>query len=279
MKLKTSKKTAKDYYVDPDAMWTELDNFYTLHAESDDPKEEVMSPELGRMIDDIATKLGFMSKFINYSYKEEMQGDARLKMVKAVYDVNFTLWRTLPCTELRVEGGRDYVILHVVRINKEEKSKYYMWDDKKTYLKPWDSYETYPNRVLVDDLTWVKPFCSMEVPCTGKCKCNVPIPQLYDVVTLEDNPVMNTLTFRNNPFSYFTKIAYHAFVNRIKKEKKVGEVLHAYQEKIYEDIYASGNGWENVKRQKIEDEEDYYNSLGIDSCAFYNEENEQEFDE
>ncbi len=36
-----------------------------------------------------------------------------------------------------------------------------------------------------------------------------------------------------NPFSYFTKVAYRAFQNRIKKEKKEHETLHRYQEEVY----------------------------------------------
>lgn len=41
---------------------------------------------------------------------------------------------------------------------------------------------------------------------------------------------------KGNPFSYFTKIAFHAFCNRIKKEKKVRETLANYQNKIYNEM-------------------------------------------
>ena len=37
-----------------------------------------------------------------------------------------------------------------------------------------------------------------------------------------------------NPFSYFTKVAYHAFQNCIKKSKKDFETLKRYQEEVYE---------------------------------------------
>jgi hypothetical protein len=37
----------------------------------------------------------------------------------------------------------------------------------------------------------------------------------------------------NNPFSYFTTIAFHAFINRIKKEKKHRETISNYQEAMY----------------------------------------------
>tara|TARA_R110000751_G_scaffold147516_1_gene252138 strand:+ start:62 stop:580 length:519 start_codon:yes stop_codon:yes gene_type:complete len=39
----------------------------------------------------------------------------------------------------------------------------------------------------------------------------------------------------NNPFSYFTTIAFHAFINRIKKEKKHRETISSYQEAMYSD--------------------------------------------
>lgn len=45
---------------------------------------------------------------------------------------------------------------------------------------------------------------------------------------------------KGNPFSYFTKIAYHAFCNRIKKEKKMRLALTSYQEEVYETLIAEG---------------------------------------
>ena len=39
----------------------------------------------------------------------------------------------------------------------------------------------------------------------------------------------------NNPFSYFTTVAYHAFINRIKKEKKHKDTITKYQESVYDD--------------------------------------------
>jgi DNA-directed RNA polymerase specialized sigma24 family protein len=40
----------------------------------------------------------------------------------------------------------------------------------------------------------------------------------------------------SNPFSYFTTIAFNAFVNRIKKEKRHHEAEKNYRDKVYEDI-------------------------------------------
>jgi len=43
-----------------------------------------------------------------------------------------------------------------------------------------------------------------------------------------------------SPFSYFTTIAFHAFINRIKKEKKHHETLQEYKEKMYTDKMIEG---------------------------------------
>ena len=40
----------------------------------------------------------------------------------------------------------------------------------------------------------------------------------------------------DNPFSYFTTIAFHAFINRIKKEKKHRDTITRYQETVYGDM-------------------------------------------
>lgn len=39
-----------------------------------------------------------------------------------------------------------------------------------------------------------------------------------------------------SPFSYFTTIAFHAFINRIKKEKRHHETLNEYREKVYTEL-------------------------------------------
>ena len=43
-----------------------------------------------------------------------------------------------------------------------------------------------------------------------------------------------------NPFSYFTKVAYHAFQNCIKKSKKDFDTLKRYQAEMYENHICSG---------------------------------------
>jgi len=117
-------------YVDPLSFNKQIILFY---------KTGVIEQDLGKSIFDIATRLGFKPNFINYVYKEEMIGDAMIKMFTALKNKNF--------------------------------------DPKRKNA---------------------------------------------------------------NPFAYFSQIAFNAFKNRIKKEKKVGEVLREYQSEIYERLETEG---------------------------------------
>jgi len=46
---------------------------------------------------------------------------------------------------------------------------------------------------------------------------------------------------KGNAFPYFTTIAYNAFCNRIKKEKKEREVILNYQEEVYNTLMDEGH--------------------------------------
>jgi len=127
-KKKRGRKKKKNY-VDPEVFKNQIVTFY---------KTNLLTNDLGKAIHDIANRLGFMPNFINYTYKEEMVGDAIEKMLKA------------------------------------------LWNKK------------------------------------------------YEVE-------------KGNPFSYYTKIAFNAFCNRIKKEKRNREALLGYQTEVYESLINTGN--------------------------------------
>ena len=138
------KKT--EYYVDPRELKKELVAYY----DSDE-----CSRELGDMIHKIAHGLSYSSNFINYTYRDEMVGDALVKMYTAVTNKKFDI-------------NSDY-----------------------------------------------------------------------------------------NPFSYFTTIAFHAFINRIKKEKKHTETINEYKEKVYEqEMIDSTDGMVYVKPLNDDDSDE-----------------------
>ena len=121
-KAKKKKKGKKAYYVSPKEFLQNLKDYY---------KTDDLIDELAESVYKIAVGLSYSPNFINYSYKDEMIGDAVVKMIAAVKNKKFRI----------------------------------------------------------------------------------------------DSP--------SNPFSYFTTIAYHAFINRIKKEKKYRETISDYQEQVY----------------------------------------------
>ena len=63
----------------------------------------------------------------------------------------------------------------------------------------------------------------------------------------------------SNPFSYFTTIAFNAFVNRIKKEKKHHEAEKNYRERMYEDIMLDPKMGGQVYVKPVDDySDDFY---------------------
>jgi len=124
-KRKKRKSKTSDHYVNGKEFYEQIKEYY---------RTEDMKDYLAESIQKIATGLSFAPNFINYSYKDEMVGDAVLKMFLALKNKKFN------------------------------------------------------------------------------CETH------------------------NNPFSYFTTIAFHAFINRIKKEKKHRDTITRYQETVYGDM-------------------------------------------
>jgi DNA-directed RNA polymerase specialized sigma24 family protein len=61
----------------------------------------------------------------------------------------------------------------------------------------------------------------------------------------------------SNPFSYFTTIAFHAFINRIKKEKKHHKAITDYRERVYEEFMVDPNNTHGHVYVKPIDDEGY----------------------
>lgn len=74
---------------------------------------------------------------------------------------------------------------------------------------------------------------------------------------LEDKKFNIDSTF--NPFSYFNQIAWNAFSNRIKKEKRQHEGLEEYKQMMYEEgMNDSSHGAVYVRPMLEHDSEDSY---------------------
>ena len=147
-RVRRTKEELKPNYVDPIEMERLIAEYY---------ETGILKNELADMVQKIGTRLGFAQNFINYSYKEEMIGDAIIKMMTAL-------------TRKRFMCNSGY-----------------------------------------------------------------------------------------NPFSYFTKVAYRAFQNRIKKEKKEHDAIHRYQAEVYELLTESGQIPHQKNAHKEDDGSDHYN--------------------
>jgi len=148
--VKKARGKEKVHYVNSREFEDEIKHFY---------KSNYISPKLGESINKIAHGLSYAPNFINYSYKDEMIGDAIVKMVSALKNKKFKL-----------NSGF-------------------------------------------------------------------------------------------SPFSYFTTIAFHAFINRIKKENKHHAVLNEYREKVYTDLMLDPDVAGNAHIY-VEPTDDNYNSTG-----------------
>lgn len=67
-----------------------------------------------------------------------------------------------------------------------------------------------------------------------------------------------------SPFSYFTTIAFHAFISRIKKEKKHHQLIADYRERNYDRLLNKDEGDTGVR---------VYSDPGNMDNSFYNESN------
>lgn len=62
-----------------------------------------------------------------------------------------------------------------------------------------------------------------------------------------------------NPFSYFNRIAWNAFTNRIKKENKQHDGLQEYKQMVYEQAMCDSDGCIYVKPDDEHDSDFYDN--------------------
>lgn len=149
-KRPTTKFSKEEFYVEPAKLKQEIEQFYVSN---------ICSSTLGEYLNKIAKGLSYSPSFINYTYKDEMIGDALVKMYAAL-----------------------------------KHKKYNVKSD-------------------------------------------------------------------TNPFSYFTTIAFHAFINRIKREKKHHQTIESYRDSQYAQLLTSGadgNGFIYNKPTTSDDDSDRY---------------------
>lgn len=150
---KKLKPKSKEHYVNSKEFKAAIAEYY---------KTGVCADELGEMITKIANGLSYAPNFINYSYKDEMVGDAVVKMFTALFNKKF------------------------------------------------------------------------------------------------DINAVDSMGNKYNPFSYFTTIAFHAFINRIKKEKRHFDAVNEYKERVYEEMINTGEAEQKIYVRPQSEEDLHY---------------------
>jgi hypothetical protein len=145
-KPKDDKETVE--YVTKEEMWNELYNYYKSMGDDYDWENQKckrkdtfppISNRLTNIINDIATKMGHRANFCGYSWIEEMIGDARLKMVKAVRDCSFKCYTIAEIQDISHED--DVTTIYYVDKKKkiqekmQESSDEFFTENNKRYIK------------------------------------------------------------------------------------------------------------------------------------------------
>lgn len=63
------------------------------------------------------------------------------------------------------------------------------------------------------------------------------------------------ITYKSDPFNYYTGICSNAFINRIKKENQAAETLDTYQSMTWEKVLTTEQ-YQNVRRPKVMDSDE-----------------------
>lgn len=159
---KKSSKPPKEY-VNKDEMWQEIRQYYNSLGDAYDWEKQKLvdkkaefpelSKKLATMVDDIATKMGYMPNFLNYSYLDEMRGDAKSKMLKAIRDCSFKCFSTHHIIEQTESDGKTFVYYKDKKNKVQKKEKdatdKFFEDEKKTMMTMQNNIFGYMSRVCL----------------------------------------------------------------------------------------------------------------------------------
>lgn len=287
LKKLEKKERILEEYVNKEKMWVALKDYY---EKSDMNPEIGIPLELARMIDDIVTNMSHRPNFSNYvqhsNWMVDMIGDAKVKVFKAVADRAFKHYK---CNEVYDDIDElSKIIIDKDDIIRNVGKSIFFWTTKKKkpdissrHIEDSDEVEIItPVRAIIVD-TKKKNLITLNVNGVDLVYVvnsdtrimhddnNLKLKELHDgtVVHLYQKVLNNAhvalalilsgntnprkyITYKSNPFGFYSQIVWHCFINRIKKEKQDHATLQAYQEDVYENMHSS-EAWRNVRRQRI----------------------------
>lgn len=239
-KLKKKEKLQEDY-INKERMWNALKSYY---EQSENTPNMLIPLELARMVDDIVNHMAHRPNFNGYvknsNWLVDMTGDAKVKAFKAVADKAFSLF-TIVDILTQVEHDGQKLVYYIYR-----KAKKKQLSSTKSLL--FESLEECKNYVDQSEFNKTGQLLVVRNSKSKDDYFTVGIRELAEEDIVDEKS--NTLTFKANPFGFYSMIVWHSFINRIKKNQQIQDTVKDYQHEIYENMYASET-WRNVRRQKV----------------------------
>ena len=237
-------KGKEKYYLDKDELWEEIEKFYIIDdkAKSEGEDGAKMGNRLGTMISNIAEKLMTAQNFSGYPYRDEMRGDAILRMVSTLlgrkfllfsdkkgYELDFNKFKGYKRLDIELEDDEILVmsnsdLLKAQHVYKESKTEFFMIDGEK---KPFHEKDRLVNNCFEkceDSTAEILGFVD-----TGVIKRGKTIYSMYPVYD-ENGGVVKQ---KNNAFGYLSLIATREAITKIKKENKNFDAVHSFQEEEF----------------------------------------------
>ena len=246
-------KTEDKHYISKDELWQEIESYYKLDEENraNGGDGVVMPDSLGNMILTLAKKIMSAQNFSGYPFKDQMEGDAYLRMVLILSKGKFNLWSqqknyinnsikftgwapTKKCEKI-MEENPDYIIApYSVEVDDDgnEIEGAYKLNQNVMVLKPMDDIYHEKDETMVKSFKKVGLEKGMFKKSTKSSSVTLSEPVMqpsYVKKGRKYEPIM----VKNNAFGYLSLIARREAVTRIKKELKNYDAIHDYQEQEF----------------------------------------------
>lgn len=220
--MKKQKPPRKKYYIQPEDLRIEI-------AEYQESGE--CSERLGEMLIQIATGLAASSKFDQRTYRDDMAGDAVLRMYKNLALIDVTDPTDLPKCALRDFTSNAKLKFSKTPLNEEQRRN----DKTLSGLKSCIISDYTPG----DDTCDISFYKIVKYSFTNEEGETEEISKMEITKTTPDVPLEYVLFKKTNPFSYLTMIAYRVYLGRCDKENKKDRAIDAYREDCYSEFEAA----------------------------------------
>jgi len=216
------KKPRKKYYIQPEHLRVEILEYKNTG---------IASERLGEMLIQIASGLAAGSKWDRRTYRDDMAGDAVVRMYK-----NLTLIDTTDPLDLSALCLRDF--------NKNAQIKY-------SEVVPSEEVEAIWQSCVISSFDPLFDYCSISIFEYKKKKVplmlengdqaldkhgKLAFEEIEEIVftkEIEKVTLDHLLFKKTNPFSYLTMIAHRVYLSRSIKENKNDDGLNEYREECY----------------------------------------------